>query len=153
LKWYFWVGITVAVILGIWTLVPAPAASKPSLLGYRAHCSFTPVSTIICWVIAGIIYWLGKKQAPTAPEPAPSPPTLPTAPPAPPPLTAKPTPELTEVKWVGPKRAEQLKSLGVSTVVDLAKASAEDLATKMGVSPKIAGKLIEEAKKLTEKAP
>lgn len=61
LKWYYWVGIAVAVILGISTLVPAPA-SKPCLLGYYAHCSLTPISTIICLAIAGVIYWFGKKR-------------------------------------------------------------------------------------------
>jgi hypothetical protein len=34
----------------------------PSLLGYYAHCSFAPISTIICWIIAGVIYWLAKKK-------------------------------------------------------------------------------------------
>jgi hypothetical protein len=61
LKWYYWVGVIVADILGISTLIPAPA-SKPSLLGYYAHCSFAPISTIICWIISGIIYWFGKKK-------------------------------------------------------------------------------------------
>jgi len=61
LKWYYWAGIIVFIILGISTLIPAPA-SKPSLLGYYAHCSFAPISTIICWIIAGAIYWLGKKK-------------------------------------------------------------------------------------------
>jgi hypothetical protein len=61
LKWYYWVGVAVFVVLGITTLIPAPA-SKPSLLGYYAHCSFTPISTIICWVIAGVIYWFGSKR-------------------------------------------------------------------------------------------
>ncbi|MHA1665595.1 MAG: hypothetical protein ACTSVW_07170, partial [Candidatus Njordarchaeales archaeon] len=61
MKWYFWAGIVIAVVLGISTLIPAPA-SKPCLLGYYAHCSFTPISTIICWVIAGVIYWLGKRK-------------------------------------------------------------------------------------------
>jgi len=60
LKWYYWVGVIVFVVLGITTLIPAPA-SKPSLLGYYAHCPFTPISTIICWVIAGVIYWFGSK--------------------------------------------------------------------------------------------
>jgi hypothetical protein len=40
---------------------PAPA-SKPSLLGYYAHCSFTPISTIVCFVIAGEIYWFEKRK-------------------------------------------------------------------------------------------
>jgi len=60
LKWYYWVGVIVFFVLGVTTLIPAPA-SKPSFLGYYAHCSFTPISTIICWVIAGAIYWLGKR--------------------------------------------------------------------------------------------
>jgi len=61
LELHYWVGVIVFIILGITTLIPAPA-SKPSLLGYYAHCSFTPISTIICWVIAGAIYWLGKRK-------------------------------------------------------------------------------------------
>jgi len=61
LKWFYWVGVIVSVVLGITTLIPAPA-SKPSLLGYYAHCSFTPISTIICWIIAGVIYWVGSRR-------------------------------------------------------------------------------------------
>jgi len=60
-KWYYWVGIIVAIILGVSTLIPAPAG-KPSLLGYYAHCFFAPISTVICWIIAGAIYWLGKRK-------------------------------------------------------------------------------------------
>uniref|UniRef100_A0A7J3Z9D6 Uncharacterized protein n=1 Tax=Ignisphaera aggregans TaxID=334771 RepID=A0A7J3Z9D6_9CREN len=26
------------------------------------HCSFTPISTVICWVVAGLIYWLGRRR-------------------------------------------------------------------------------------------
>jgi hypothetical protein len=62
MKWYLLLLVAVFAVLGIWTLVPAPA-SKPCLLGYYAHCSFTPVSTLICWVIAGILYWLGKRRS------------------------------------------------------------------------------------------
>jgi len=60
LRWYYRVGVIVFVVLGVTTLIPAPA-SKPSLLGYYAHCSFTPISTVICWVIAGVMYWFGRK--------------------------------------------------------------------------------------------
>ncbi|RLF21796.1 MAG: hypothetical protein DRN15_10590 [Thermoprotei archaeon] len=49
------------IVLGISTLVPAPA-SKPCLLGYYAHCSLTPISTIICWILAGLCYWLGRRK-------------------------------------------------------------------------------------------
>jgi len=54
--------VVIFVLLGVWTLVPAPAG-KPSLLGYYAHCSLTPVSTMICWIIAGACCWVGKKRA------------------------------------------------------------------------------------------
>jgi hypothetical protein len=62
MKWYWWLLVAIFVVLGISTLVPAQA-SKPSLLGYYAHCSAAPVSTIICWIIAGACYWLGRKRA------------------------------------------------------------------------------------------
>ena len=51
MKWYYWVGIIITVFLGISTLFPAPGEN-----------TFAPVSTIILLVIAGIIYWVGKKK-------------------------------------------------------------------------------------------
>lgn len=60
--------------------------------------------------------------------------------------------DLTEVKGIGKKRAAQLKSVGINTVEELAEASAEDLASKLKVSPKITSALIENAKKLIEKS-
>jgi len=61
-KWYWWLLVVIFIVLGISTLVPAPA-SKPSLLGYYAHCSFAFASTIICWIIAVACYWLGKRRS------------------------------------------------------------------------------------------
>lgn len=58
---------------------------------------------------------------------------------------------LTRVKGIGEKRAAQLKALGINTVEDLAKASAEDLAGKLKISPKITGKWIEAAEQLLKK--
>jgi len=58
---------------------------------------------------------------------------------------------LTEVKGIGEKRAEQLKTLGISNIEELAKTSAKDLAAKLKISPKITEKWIENAKKLAEK--
>jgi len=54
--------MAIFVVLGIVTLIPAEA-SKPCLLGYEAHCSFTPISTIICWIVAAIFYVVGKRKA------------------------------------------------------------------------------------------
>lgn len=61
MKWYYWVGVIVFIILGIAILIPAPV-SKPSLLGYYSLCSFAPISTVICLVIAGVLYWLGRRR-------------------------------------------------------------------------------------------
>jgi len=72
-------------------------------------------------------------------------PVMETAPPSPPKL------ELTSVKGIKEKRAAQLKTLGINSVEDLAKASAEDLAAKLKISPKFTGQWIENAKGLVEK--
>lgn len=69
MKWYWWTTFTIFVLLGIFTLVPSPA-SKPCLLGYYALCSFTPLSTIGCWAIAGGLYWLGRRMARRKQQPA-----------------------------------------------------------------------------------
>ena len=48
--------------LGIWTALPT-GATKLCYLGYYAHCSFTPISTIICIVAAIIVAsWGGSKK-------------------------------------------------------------------------------------------
>jgi predicted flap endonuclease-1-like 5' DNA nuclease len=58
--------------------------------------------------------------------------------------------ELTDVKGIGAKRADQLKALGINTVTDLANADAKDLAAKLKVSPKIVEKCIAGAKELVK---
>lgn len=58
--------------------------------------------------------------------------------------------DLKEVRGIGEKRAAQLSSVGISSVEDLAKSSAEDLASKLKISPKIISVWIENAKKLIE---
>jgi predicted flap endonuclease-1-like 5' DNA nuclease len=59
---------------------------------------------------------------------------------------------LTEVKGIGEKRKQQLNMLGINSIDDLAKASADELAQKLKISPKITGKWIENAKALLEKS-
>ena len=63
-----------------------------------------------------------------------------------------PDSELTKVKGIGVKRADQLKALGINSIRDLANASAKDLAAKLEISPKITTRWIENAKALTEKS-
>jgi len=48
LKWK--ISALISWVLALTTVIPAPA-SKPCLLGYYAHCSFTPASTVILIVL------------------------------------------------------------------------------------------------------
>jgi len=67
------------------------------------------------------------------------------------PVTAAKLPlEIADVKGIGSKSEGQLKAIGINTVEDLAKASAEELSEKMKTTPEIAGKWIKEAKKLLD---
>jgi len=123
---------------------------------------------IVTTAVLGLLFiGLGYTQRPKprvitieAPAPVPAPPAATEAAkeekpeivveaiPAPiPPMT-----ELTGVKGIGEKRSEQLKALGINSVEDLAKASPNDLAAKLKISPKITERWIENAKKLLEKS-
>ena len=48
----------IGVLAGISTVIPVDA-SKDCFLGYEAHCTFTPVSTIICIVGAIAVMFIG----------------------------------------------------------------------------------------------
>ncbi len=127
------------------------------LAAYAAFLAYVTVAVglvILGAVFIGMGYWTRPKEiTPTtleAPAP-PKPPEQPSAPPPSPPV--KPLPEITNVKGIGPKRAEKLRELGIQTVADLAKSSTEELATKMKVSPKIVEKWIKEAERLIEESP
>jgi predicted flap endonuclease-1-like 5' DNA nuclease len=52
------------------------------------------------------------------------------------------------VKGIGEKRATQLKALGISSVDDLSKASAKNVAKKLKISRKTVSKWIASAKEL-----
>ena len=48
--------LTIIVTLaGLWTLFPQASASKECLLGYKAHCTFTPISTLVCFLLAAFV--------------------------------------------------------------------------------------------------
>ena len=57
---------------------------------------------------------------------------------------------LTQIRGINEKRAEQMKSVGVNSVEDLAKASPEDLAAKLEVSPRIVKMWVGTAKKMVK---
>ena len=48
--------------LAIITLIPLASASKPSLLGYQALCSFAPISTIGLILLAGLHILLHRRS-------------------------------------------------------------------------------------------
>ncbi len=48
-------------VAAIITVIPYSGASEACVLGYRALCSFTPVSTIICIIAARTLYTLKTK--------------------------------------------------------------------------------------------
>ena len=49
--------------LAIVTLIPLVSASKTSLLGYKALCSFSPISTIGLILLAGMHVLLHKRSS------------------------------------------------------------------------------------------
>lgn len=52
--YYALLGVTVALtLLGVVTLLPRAAASKPNLIGYRSVCTFAPAASAICALLAG----------------------------------------------------------------------------------------------------
>ncbi|MBN1782657.1 hypothetical protein JW948_16090 [bacterium] len=49
-------------IMIVTTLIPDPSASKPCLLGYHAHCTFAPISTVIAMLAAGAMCLIRNKK-------------------------------------------------------------------------------------------
>jgi len=55
--------LTVVFILAaVSTVVPQSSVSKECILGYKAHCTFAPISTILCIIVAGLICVVRKKK-------------------------------------------------------------------------------------------
>lgn len=41
-------------LCAVFTIVPTDHVDKVSMLGYKAGCSYAPISTIVCLLLAGI---------------------------------------------------------------------------------------------------
>jgi len=55
--------LTITITLGaIATLIPYSGATKESYLGFKALCSFAPISTIILLLCAGAVCKIRKKK-------------------------------------------------------------------------------------------
>ncbi len=51
-----------ATLAALSTVLPQASASENCLIGYKAHCPFTPVSTLLCLVSAGISCRIRSKK-------------------------------------------------------------------------------------------
>jgi len=43
------------------TLLPTPGIHKACQLGYMAHCSFTPISTVLCLLLTAVVCSVRKR--------------------------------------------------------------------------------------------
>jgi len=51
-------GAIASAISAVWTVIPDSSASKESMLGYKSHCSFAPISTIILILITVVFSYI-----------------------------------------------------------------------------------------------
>jgi hypothetical protein len=54
--------IVIYFLLALLTLIPIATASKTCLLGYKALCTFSPISTIILLALAGLHIFLQNRK-------------------------------------------------------------------------------------------
>ena len=60
--YYTMLSLAILFVLGaLLTLMPISYAYKPCLLGYRAHCTLTPISTIACAAF-GVASWMAGQR-------------------------------------------------------------------------------------------
>jgi hypothetical protein len=60
----YWILLVLSLLItiaGIATLIPYEGASKVNMIGYRSHCTFAPVSSILCFILGGINCRIRKK--------------------------------------------------------------------------------------------
>jgi hypothetical protein len=60
LKIVVYIVIIVLCIAAVKTAIPNEAVSKPCIVGYKAACSFTPISTIVLFAAAAAVFFLTK---------------------------------------------------------------------------------------------
>ena len=59
--WVLFVLTLVFTIAAVSTIMPSDGASKFCMIGYKAHCTFTPISTLLCILPAGITCFIRKR--------------------------------------------------------------------------------------------
>ncbi len=61
--YYTLLSLTILLAFGaVLTIMPVSYAYRECMLGYKAHCTITPVSTILCIVGAAITYVMGQRS-------------------------------------------------------------------------------------------
>ena len=61
--YYTLLALAILMLLGaVLTIMPVSYSYKECILGYKAHCTLTPVSTILCIIVAAIIYVVMHKS-------------------------------------------------------------------------------------------
>ena len=66
--YYTLLALTILLALGaVLTVMPVSCAYKECMLGYKAHCTLTPISTILCIVFAAITFVVGQRLLTEAP--------------------------------------------------------------------------------------
>lgn len=60
--YYTLLALAILMVLGaVLTIMPISYAYKECMLGYKAHCTLTPISTILCAIMAAITYVVGQR--------------------------------------------------------------------------------------------
>ena len=59
--WLLFILTLVFTLAALSTIIPSESASKLCLIGYKAHCTYTPISTIICIIPAGVTCFIRKR--------------------------------------------------------------------------------------------
>jgi len=59
--WLLFILTLIFTFAALSTILPSDRASKLCLIGYDAHCTYTPISTIISVIPAGIICFIRKR--------------------------------------------------------------------------------------------
>jgi len=59
--WFLFILTLIFTMLALLTIMPSDRASKLCMIGYNAHCTFTPISTLICLIPAGLTCFIRKR--------------------------------------------------------------------------------------------
>ncbi|MGB8781032.1 MAG: hypothetical protein WCD81_10345 [Candidatus Bathyarchaeia archaeon] len=150
-------GVSAAVYITtqpLWTVTPVVFGLVFIGLGYTqrpkqtvtTQMAVAPPPPLAVSVPAPKVTEVVEEKKPEEAKPEPIVQAIPVAEVKPPPIG------LLEVKGIKEKRAQQLNAIGIKTVEDLSKASAEDLAAKLKIAPYFTGKWIENAKEILKKS-